>query len=1042
MAQNSIHIKGARVHNLKNIEVEIPHNQLVVVTGLSGSGKSTLAFDTIFAEGQRRYVESLSAYARQFLGRIDKPDVDIITGIAPAIAIEQKVSTRNPRSTVGTSTEIYDYLKLLFARIGHTFSPVSGREVKNWSVDDVVDHIAGMPQGTRVVVTAPLVLSAGEGVIEKLLGLLGEGVQRVWYGNEVKTIEEVLPTLDSGVAADEMDIVIDRLKAAPDDDFRARAGDSVARAMGYGAGVCRVITSGESQVTSHESAKADGYQRSQELSVSERRGSAGKEGASDGAVTKGSLPPAGDSVYRSGGRQTDELQSNSNVREFSSRLEMDGITFEAPTEHTFSFNNPLGACPVCEGYGKVTGIDEDLVVPDKTKSIYSEAIAAWKGETMGWWRQQLVDNAYRFDFPIHAPYYELTPEQKRLLWTGNEWFKGLDAFFEYLEGERYKIQYRVMLSRYTGKTVCPECGGTRLRREALWVKVGGKNIAEVVEMTVGELIVFFAALAGDGEVARRRAGAAKVTDGTPVSSHPHTPKGCADEPAQQVRLDERDAVDGPEVLDAHDRQKGERILVEIRNRLQYLADVGLGYLTLDRLSATLSGGESQRINLSTSLGSSLVGSLYILDEPSIGLHPRDTQRLIGVLEQLRDLGNTVIVVEHDEETMRAADQIIDIGPRAGEGGGEVVYSGGFAGLLKVKESLTADYLTGRRKIEPPAEVRPWRNYVELKGVRENNLKGVDVKFPLGVMTCVTGVSGSGKSSLVRGVLYPALKRRLDETGLKPGSFASLEGDLKLLSGVEMVDQNPIGRSSRSNPVTYVKAYDEIRKLFADQPYAKHNSMPAAWFSFNTDGGRCDECQGEGVIRVEMQFMADVELVCETCGGRRFKDEVLEVRYRDRNIFQVLEMTVDEAIEFFGEDKKNATARRIVQRLTALQNVGLGYVKLGQSSSTLSGGESQRVKLASFLLKDDGDGRLMFIFDEPTTGLHFHDINKLLASLNALIAKGHTVVVIEHNPDVIRCADHVIDLGPEGGSEGGRVLYEGPPAGLVRCAESYTGKYLK
>jgi excinuclease ABC subunit A len=944
LAQNSIHIKGARVHNLRNIEVDIPHNQLVVITGLSGSGKSTLAFDTIFAEGQRRYVESLSAYARQFLGRIDTPDVDFITGIAPAIAIEQRVNTRNPRSTVGTSTEIYDYLKLLFARIGHTFSPVSGREVRAFGVDDVVSYIASLPQGERVVVAAPLLLDEGQGLIEKLTVLLAEGVQRVWHRGGMHLIEEVLPTLDVDVATPEMDVVIDRFKVGAGDEFLTRAGDSVARAFDYGSGVCKVVSGGGSA-----------------------HGGSGN-GGSGRAENGGDLPV---------------------IREFSSRFEMDGMVFEQPTEHLFSFNNPVGACPVCEGYGRVTGIDEDLVVPDKTKSVYDEAIVAWRGETMGWWRRQLVDNAWRFDFPIHAPFYDLTPEQRRLLWTGNEYFKGLDRFFEYLESERYKIQYRVMLSRYTGKTTCPECGGGRLRREAFWVKVGGRSIGDLVKMTVDELKGFFATL----------------------------------------------------VLDEHDSEAGSRVLTEITNRLQYLADVGLGYLTMDRLSSTLSGGESQRINLSSSLGSNLVGSLYILDEPSIGLHPRDTKRLIGVLKQLRDLGNTVIVVEHDEETMRAADQIIDIGPRAGYGGGEIVYSGDFAGLLKAENSLTADYLTGRRRIEPPSEPRGWRNYIELKGVRENNLKGVDVKFPLGVMTCVTGVSGSGKSSLVRGVLYPALKRRLDETGLKPGSFSSLEGDVKLLTGVEMIDQNPIGRSSRSNPVTYIKAYDEIRKLFADQPYARHNAMPAAFFSFNTAGGRCEECQGEGVIRVEMQFMADVELVCEACGGRRFKDEVLEVRYRDRNIFEVLEMTVDEATEFFGEDK-SAIARRIVERLGALRSVGLGYVKLGQSSSTLSGGESQRVKLASFLLKESSEGRMMFIFDEPTTGLHFHDINKLLASLNALIAKGHTVIIIEHNPDVIRCADHVVDLGPEGGARGGRVVFEGTPAGLEKCTESYTGHFMR
>jgi excinuclease ABC subunit A len=924
LAENSIHIKGARVHNLKNVEVDIPHNQLVVITGLSGSGKSTLAFDTIFAEGQRRYVESLSAYARQFLGRIDKPDVDLITGIAPAIAIEQKVNTRNPRSTVGTSTEIYDYLKLLYARIGHTFSPISGREVRNYQVDDVVNYMVGLTEGERVVIAAPMILEAEQGIIERLTVLLKEGIQRVWYEGEAVTIEDVLPKLSADTYPAMLDVVIDRVKVSRDEETVSRMGDSVARAFDYGRGVCKII---------------------------------------------------------SGGKKPLE-------REFSSRFEMDGLQFEHPTEHLFSFNNPLGACPQCEGYGKVTGIDEELVVPDKTKTVYEGAIVAWRGESMGWWRDQLVENASKFDFPIHTPFYDLTAEQKQLLWKGNAYFHGLDEFFQYLEKERYKIQYRVMLSRYTGKTVCPMCGGSRLRVKAGYVRVAGRTIMELVRMTVDDLSAFFAQIA----------------------------------------------------LDDHDRQAGERLLVEITNRLQYLSDVGLGYLTLDRLSSTLSGGESQRINLSASLGSNLVGSLYILDEPSIGLHPRDTDRLIKVLKQLRDLGNTVIVVEHDEDTMRSADQIIDIGPLAGEHGGEIVYSGDYKGLVADTNSITGDYLAGRCKIEPPVSVRGWRNYVELRGVRENNLKGVDVKFPLGVMICVTGVSGSGKSSLVRGVLYPALRRRLYETGLKPGSFASLEGDVKLISAVEMIDQNPIGKSSRSNPVTYIKAYDEIRKLFADQPYAKHNGMSPAFFSFNTAGGRCEECQGEGVIHVSMQFMADVELVCETCGGRRFKDEVLEVRYRGRSIFDVLEMTVDDAIEFFGGDK-SSTAKRIVERLRPLQDVGLGYVKLGQSSSTLSGGESQRVKLASFLLKDSTTGSVMFIFDEPTTGLHFHDIKKLLASLNALIVKGHTVVIIEHNMDVIRSADWVIDLGPEGGAAGGRLVFEGTPTDLMKCKESYTGQYL-
>ena len=921
--ENSIYIKGARVHNLRNIEVEIPHNKLVVVTGLSGSGKSTLAFDTIFAEGQRRYVESLSAYARQFLGKINKPDVDIITGIAPAIAIEQKVNTRNPRSTVGTTTEIYDYLKLLFARAGHTFSPVSGQEVRCFSVDDVAARILAR-DGQRVVIGAPLVLGEGQGIIEKLTLLLSEGLMRVYTGGEVRLIEDVLPGIGPDTRADEIRIVVDRMRVATDEDSQTRIRDSVARAFSYGGGICEIVT-------------------------------------------------------------------DEGVREFSSRFEADGIEFERPSEHLFSFNNPLGACPRCEGYGKVIGIDEDLVIPDKSKTIYEDAVACWRGETMRKWKQQLVENASKFGFPIHTPFHELTPEQKRLLWRGNEYFHGLDEFFEYIDSERRKIQFRVMKARYTGKTACPECGGSRLRKEVLYVRVGGKTIADLVAMPVDSLIAFFAGLE----------------------------------------------------LDEHDTKTASRILVEIRNRLQYLADVGLGYLTLDRLSSTLSGGESQRINLSTSLGSNLTGSLYILDEPSIGLHPRDTNRLIGVLKQLRDLGNTVIVVEHEEEVIRAADWIVDIGPKAGYNGGEVVFSGTLPQLLKSKKSLTADYLTGRREIAVPATARGWSNSITVKGARENNLRNVDVRIPLGVMTCITGVSGSGKSSLAKGILYPALRRLLYDTGVKPGDFDGLTGDVQLLKSVEMVDQNPIGKSSRSNPVTYIKAYDEIRKLFSDQPYAQHNGLGASAFSFNIAGGRCEECQGEGMIKVSMQFMADVELVCEACGGRRFRDEVLEVKYRGKSIYDVLEMTVDDAIAFFGEEsKKNATCRRIVERLQPLQDVGLGYIKLGQSSSTLSGGESQRVKLASFLTKDSAQGGVMFIFDEPTTGLHFHDISKLLAAFNALIQRGHTIVVVEHNMDIIKCADWIVDLGPEAGTAGGRVVFEGTPRELEKCTESHTGKFLR
>ena len=921
--EKSIYIKGARVHNLKNIEVEIPHEKLVVVTGLSGSGKSTLAFDTIFAEGQRRYVESLSAYARQFLGKINKPDVDIITGIAPAIAIEQKVNTRNPRSTVGTTTEIYDYLKLLYARIGHTFSPVSGQEVRCYSVDDVAAYIQQQGEGGRVVIAAPLTLGRGQGIIEKLTLLLSDGLMRVWTKGETRLIEDILPQVDEKTRAEEILVVIDRARIAADDDTQTRMRDSVARAFSYGEGICTVIT-------------------------------------------------------------------DKGATEFSSRFEADGIQFEHPSEHLFSFNNPLGACPRCEGYGKVIGIDEDLVIPDKSKTIYEDAVACWRGETMRKWKEQLVENAYKFDFPIHTPFHELTQEQKRMLWRGNEYFHGLDDFFAYIDSERRKIQFRVMKARYTGKTTCPECGGSRLRREALYVKVGGKTVADLVVMPVDELIAFFAGLE----------------------------------------------------LDGHDTKTAARILVEIRNRLQYLADVGLGYLTLDRLSSTLSGGESQRINLSTSLGSNLTGSLYILDEPSIGLHPRDTNRLIKVLQQLRDLGNTVIVVEHEEEVIRAADYIVDIGPKAGYNGGEVVFSGTLPQLLKSRKSLTADYLTGRRAIAPPATERGWSNSILIEGARENNLRNIDVRIPLGVMTCITGVSGSGKSSLAKGILYPALRRLLFDTGVKPGDFDGISGDVQLLRSVEMIDQNPIGKSSRSNPVTYIKAYDEIRKLFADQPYAQHTGLGASSFSFNIAGGRCEECQGEGVIKVSMQFMADVELVCEACGGKRFRDEILEVKYRGKSIYDVLEMTVDDAIAFFGENKKDPTCKRIVERLKPLQDVGLGYIRLGQSSSTLSGGESQRVKLASFLTKDSAQGGVMFIFDEPTTGLHFHDINKLLAAFNALMERGHTIVIVEHNMDVIKCADWVVDLGPEAGTGGGRVVFEGTPRNLEQCPASYTGKYLR
>ena len=923
--QEYIRIKGARVHNLKNISLSIPHNALVVVTGLSGSGKSTLAFDTIFAEGQRRYVESLSAYARQFLGRIDKPDVDDISGIAPAIAIEQKVTSRNARSTVGTSTEIYDYLKLLFARIGRTYSPVSGREVKCYRVEEIATEIDRLGFGTRVMIGAPVVVSANQSLIERLTLMMKDGIQRIYHGGQTKFIEDIIPTADT-LPAEELTAIIDRLVVDDQNDTMSRMRSSIERAVSEGEGTCRVVVVGSE----------------------------------------------GDMVV-----------------EFSTRFEMDGIEFTPPTEHLFSFNNPIGACPECEGYGRVVGIDEDLVVPDKCKSIFEGAIACWRGETMSWWRDQLVNSSHRFGFPIHTPYHDLSQQEKRLLWTGNEYFEGLNAFFAHLEKERYKVQYRVMLSRYTGKTICPKCGGTRLRPEALCVKVGGKNIAELVTMPVDELILFF------------------------------------------------DTV----TLDRYDNEASRRILAEVRSRLKYLADVGLGYLTLDRLSATLSGGESQRINLATSLGSTLTGSLYILDEPSIGLHPRDTHRLIKVLKELRDLGNTVIVVEHEEEVIRAADYIVDVGPRAGSKGGEIVFAGTPDGLLGESESLTADYLCGRREIAPPKSPRGWSSFVEVRGARENNLKGINVRFPLGVMTCVTGVSGSGKSSLVNTILYPALKRAIDETSLKPGDYESLAGDVSLVKRVELIDQNPISKSLRSNPATYTKVYNEIRKLYASQPYAVHNGLSQGHFSFNSAGGRCEECAGEGVIKVEMQFMADVVLTCEHCGGKRFKEEVLEVRYRDKNIYEVLEMTVDEAVEFFGQDN-SATNRNIVEILSVLQTIGLGYIKLGQSTSTLSGGELQRIKLASFLLKEGRTESTMFIFDEPTTGLHMHDIQKLLRAFDALIEKGHTIVVVEHNLDVIKCADWLIDLGPEAGDAGGQLVYEGVPMEATDCEGSYTGKFLK
>jgi len=921
-SDQEIFVKGARVHNLQNVDLSIPRDQLVVITGVSGSGKSSLAFDTLYAEGQRRYVESLSAYARQFLGRIDKPDVDFIHGIPPAVAIEQKVNTRNPRSTVGTSTEIYDYLKLLFARIGKTISPVSGREVIKHTVTEVVDHILKYPEDRKLVILATICLRKDRDIQYQLDILKQQGLTRVLKDGNMVDMDELSEDEEFGKSGI-LHAVVDRIVAGKDDENISRLGDSVQTAFQLGHGYCSLWDP--------------------------------------------------------------ERKEREN---FSTRFELDGMEFEEPTEHLFSFNNPLGACPTCEGYGMVIGIDEDLVIPNKELSVYDDAVVCWKGEKMQKWKQKLVMSADQFDFPIHKPYYQLSDEQRRLLWTGNRYFKGLDKFFQHLEEKKYKIQYRVMLSRYRGKTVCYTCGGSRLRKEASYVQVNGKTISELVNLPVSRLVSFFDDFS----------------------------------------------------LDSYESKVAGRLIAEITNRLRFLSNVGLGYLTLNRLSATLSGGESQRINLATSLGSSLVGSLYILDEPSIGLHPRDTALLIGVLKELKDLGNTVLVVEHDEDIMRSANILVDMGPGAGRNGGKVVFMGDHKDLLKTNASLTAEYLTGKRTIEVPATRRKWNNYMELIGARENNLKAIDVKIPLQVMTVVTGVSGSGKSSLIKNILFPLLSRKLNGVGDKPGKHDLFRGDLHLLEAVEFVDQNPIGRSSRSNPVTYLKAYDDIRKLFADLPVSKTMGFKASHFSFNIDGGRCDTCNGEGEILVEMQFMADVHLVCEACHGKRFKDEVLLATYKGKSIYDVLEMTVNEAIDFFSKGK-GTTESRIVKKLLPLQSVGLGYVKLGQSSSTLSGGESQRVKLAYFLSKETDEGRMVFIFDEPTTGLHFHDISMLLAAFNALINKGHTLVVIEHNLDVIKAADWIIDLGPEGGDKGGNLVFAGKPEDLVNCEESYTGRFL-
>lgn len=913
-------IKGAKVHNLKDVSIAIPQKKFVVITGLSGSGKSSLAFDTLYAEGQRRYVESLSAYARQFLGKIDKPEVDYIKGISPAIAIEQKVNTRNPRSTVGTTTEVYDYLKLLFARIGKTYSPISGKEVKRHSVTDVVDFILGLPDETKAYLLSAINIKEGTTLQDRLKIFIQQGFTRIKVDGEIVRMDEFLEKSDKKTKAG-VYLLIDRFAIRHDDgEFASRMADSVETAFFEGEGECIV-----------------------EL-----------------------------------------LDEKSTQHLFSNKFEEDGMLFEKPSVNLFSFNNPFGACKKCEGFGSIIGIDEDLVTPDKSKSIYEDAIVCWRGETMSAWKERLVKNAYKFDFPIHKPFYDLSPNQKRLLWTGNEYFEGLDAFFRMLEENSYKIQYRVMLSRYRGKTACPECRGTRLRKDANYVKVADTSISDLVLMPVKELRDWFGKLE----------------------------------------------------LNEHDAAVAKRLLVEINSRLQYLCDVGLGYLTLNRTSNSLSGGESQRINLASSLGSSLVGSMYILDEPSIGLHPRDTDRLIKILRSLNKIGNTVIVVEHDEEIMRAADQIVDMGPEAGSHGGKVVFQGNHEAIAKEKDSLTARYLNGTDQIELPDKPRLAKDFISLKGVRHHNLKNVEVKFPLKCMTVVTGVSGSGKSSLVSEVLYPSLKKIHGGYAGKTGEFDKLEGAFEKIKSVEFIDQNPIGRSSRSNPVTYIKAYDEIRNLYASQKLSTLRGYKPSWFSFNVEGGRCDVCEGEGEVKIEMQFMADIHLQCETCHGKRFKQDVLEVEYKGKNISDILDMTVDEAVEFFREYEP-----KIAGKLQPLADVGLGYAKLGQSSSTLSGGEAQRIKLASFLSKGSNSDKTLFIFDEPTTGLHFHDIKKLLSAFNALLDQGHSLVIIEHNPDVIKCADWIIDLGPEGGDKGGNIVFEGLPQDIINCEASYTGKYL-
>lgn len=913
--KDNIIIKGAKLHNLKDMDAVIPRNKLVVITGLSGSGKSSLAFDTLYAEGQRRYVESLSSYARQFLGRLNKPKVDFIKGIAPAIAIEQKVNSTNPRSTVGTTTEIYDYLKLLFARIGRTYSPISGNQVKKDRVTDVIEYVKSFEEGEKLLLLAPIIIESGRTLEGKLKVLQQQGFARVKINDVISRIEEADINEKDNVA-----LVVDRIVKKDDEDFYNRLADAVDSAFFEGKGTCYI-----------------------------------------------------------------ERLSDQEKRQFSNKFELDGISFLEPNVHLFSFNNPYGACPECEGYGDVIGIDEDLVVPNTALSIYESAVFPWRGDSMGWYKDQLVNSAYKFDFPIHKPYFELSESDKELLWNGNEYFQGINDFFAELEAKAYKIQNRVMLSRYRGKTRCATCKGKRLRPEANNVKISGATLTELVEKPLNELADFF----------------------------------------KNITLNEYDA------------QIAKRLLKEINSRLTFLQNVGLDYLTLNRKSNSLSGGESQRINLATSLGSSLVGSMYILDEPSIGLHPKDTEKLIKVLQSLRDLGNTVIVVEHDEDIMKEADEIIDIGPEAGTYGGHVVATGTFESILKA-DSLTAKYLNGQLEIEIPKTRRTSKYYLEIIGARENNLKNIDVKIPLGMFTAITGVSGSGKSTLVKKIVYPSVLKELGGYGEKAGQFTELKGNFSNIKHVEFIDQNPIGRSSRSNPVTYIKAYDDIRALFANQKLSSIRNYKSKHFSFNVDGGRCETCKGEGEVTIEMQFMADVHLECETCGGKRFKKDVLEVTFHDKNIHDILTMTIDNAIDFF----KDHNQTKIQRKLQPLQDVGLGYVQLGQSSSTLSGGEAQRIKLASFLVKGNTKDKALFIFDEPTTGLHFHDIKKLLKSFNELIGKGHSILVIEHNLDLVKCADYIIDLGPEGGKNGGKILAQGTPEELIKIKDSYTGKYLK